>query len=399
MRCCGAEAAHVSASVFAIVIGVVVFVVFYGGILALAVRWSRALLRRKSEALSQQLQRLGAVAVGPAHVAGLYAGVEAHFTLGGRPLTTVVRYVSRSLVRASIRVRTGPLPAVRFFPERGLDRLGKALGVSREVQTGDAAFDGACYVDSADSDEVVLRLLAAPSAREAITALLRAGFRVETSERGVEVFLVQFASKRLADVNLQPAAEGLLELAQHLPRFDSGELKPTRGPVATALVVWGLVVLMVGAITVTSLAGAVEGQSVDTLFDAVFYVVAGGGAWLLLMVALVFFLRGTSRAGRVLSAVGLMSLLLVPPLVGAGLQWVNRALDASPGTPQAVTVWNKGTRAHHVVYVQSWTSRYGKTEVPVTRAVYDQLQPGSPFTVQVHPGRLGVAWMERVRQL
>ena len=54
--------------------------------------------------------------------------------------------------------------------EHALDRLGKRLGIDREVQTGDAAFDAAVYIESDAADADVLRLFADARVRSTLMA-------------------------------------------------------------------------------------------------------------------------------------------------------------------------------------------------------------------------------------
>ena len=107
-----------------------------------------------------------------------------------------------------------------------MDRFGKLLGVNREVQTGDAEFDRQCYVDSPESDEVVKRLLAPPAVRSGISALLKLGFRVQTSTRGLEAYQVVSAYAKLRDFSSGEGAQRLLELADVMPPFDGVSPRP-----------------------------------------------------------------------------------------------------------------------------------------------------------------------------
>ncbi|MGZ3450769.1 MAG: hypothetical protein ACXVEF_14300 [Polyangiales bacterium] len=64
------------------------------------------------------------------------------------------------------------LPLARFRRERMSDRDAKETGVSRELQTGDQAFDDAVYIESDCADSDLLVLLASPHVRAAIVELL-----------------------------------------------------------------------------------------------------------------------------------------------------------------------------------------------------------------------------------
>jgi len=201
------------------VVGVALYLGGAAGILWLVPRSSRNLLDRKQAALTAGLQSAGASSRGTTE-GGLYQGTDVSFELGGREVISNVRFVSESWVRANLRVKTGPLPWAIFSAERAVDRFGKLLGVNREVQTGDAEFDRQCYVDSPESDEVVKRLLAPPAVRSGISALLKLGFRVQTSTRGLEAYQVVSAYAKLRDFSSGEGAQRLLELADVMPPFD-----------------------------------------------------------------------------------------------------------------------------------------------------------------------------------
>jgi hypothetical protein len=71
----------------------------------------------------------------------------------------------------------GPRPlAIELSPESDDDRRAKQSGISREVQTGDAAFDETVYVTSARSDRLVHAVLASSDLRRAVLTLFDAYF-------------------------------------------------------------------------------------------------------------------------------------------------------------------------------------------------------------------------------
>src|SRR3990167_4893905 len=150
--------------------GLLVVVLVVAGVFGFFVllrRLSRSLLDRQEEALVASLTAAGATHKGTKR-GGLYEGNEVAFELAGCDVLVNARYDSRSLVRVGLLVKTGFLPWAVFSAEKGLHHFGKKLGISRELQTGDAAFDQHCYVDSPEQDEVLKRLLADDAAREAI---------------------------------------------------------------------------------------------------------------------------------------------------------------------------------------------------------------------------------------
>lgn len=71
------------------------------------------------------------------------------------------------------RPGTWGLPPITLRREGKLDRRGKALGLNREVQIGEARFDAAVYIVSAAPDVTIREVLAPAEARAAVTAMLQ----------------------------------------------------------------------------------------------------------------------------------------------------------------------------------------------------------------------------------
>src|SRR5207253_2532663 len=67
-----------------------------------------------------------------------------------------------------LRLPTAALPRMEFRRERGLDRFGKTVGLNRELQTGNAEFDAAVYIESDASAEAVKPFLDQPQLRAAV---------------------------------------------------------------------------------------------------------------------------------------------------------------------------------------------------------------------------------------
>lgn len=72
----------------------------------------------------------------------------------------------------TIDALTSGFPTITFTRESRDERKAKASGQTREVQTGDAAFDETIYIDTDVADEDVHVVLASPAVRAAIVDLL-----------------------------------------------------------------------------------------------------------------------------------------------------------------------------------------------------------------------------------
>lgn len=365
------------------------------GFIALVVRLSRSMLDAKEAALLAGLSSAGAT-VKATKQGGLYEGNDVLLELEGRELIVNAKYVSRSLIRANLLVKTGFLPWAIFSRERAVHRVGKSLGISREVQTGDEAFDTQCYVDSPERDETVKRLLADASVREAVLGLLALGFLVQTSTRGVEAFQVVPVSGSMKDVRSADAARHLLKLASAVPGFGGLAFK-TPGAVRNVPLAVLVLVLTVGGFLSSLALEDMLGVTLNR--GAVLALVVGCGAalWAATLALLSLVARGSSNGMQALLFSGLLTLFGVAPLgatLGVGL---NQRLDSGAVVTHQVRVLEKHTRRdqHHVM-VEPWESGGTKVRVEATCEAFDPLTVGDVVTVKVHPGALGLTWVEKL---
>lgn len=374
---------------------VVLVVAGLAGFFALLGRLSRALLARKEEALVEGLTAAGATRKGT-RLGGLYEGNEVAFELDGGAVTVNARYVSRNLVRVGLLVKTHFLPWAVFSPEKQLHRLGKSLGLNREVQTGDAEFDHHCYVDSPEADEVLKRLLADAPSREAIAGLLKLGFQVQTSTQGVEAFQLVPLHAGRSEVKAAEATRLLARLAGSVPTLDEHAFKPpgaARNRPLAALVALLTVVGAGGALALEPTLGVTVNRAA-----AMALAVGGGlGLWAAGVALLSVVARGSSNGLRALVVSALVTLLGLPALGGTLLLWANQRLDGAPPAAHQVTVRAKHTSgSQHRVEVDSWEAGGRAVHVEASWVAFEQLHVGDVTGVTVHPGALGLAWVERL---
>ncbi|MFO0595612.1 MAG: hypothetical protein U0228_09915 [Myxococcaceae bacterium] len=380
-----------------VAVGVLAYVALLGLIVFFAVRWSRSILTKKSTVLGAGLEGLGAKKTGEVKRGGLYAGTDVHYEFGGRKVTVNVAYVSRSYVKASVRVDTGPLPYAVLFPEKAVDRFGKVIGLNREVQTGDQAFDDACYVDTSEDDAVVKRLLESPEVRDDLKKLVSLGYKVCTSERGLELFQIVYALTPLDAQHLAPALEVLPHLAGKLPSFEGATLK---GPGAFRK--YGLAWLVFGAmfagVMITGAASGASGTTVEGVKLVSLVLGVGGLAWVAFNAAVAFAVRGTSNAMRMLLVSAVVTAFGVPSGAGAVAVLLNQSLDGSAPTMREVKVLKlRCRRDSSAVVVDNWVVTGQRLEVHVSKAVCDGAKEGDVLQVPEHPGAFGIVWAERVK--
>ncbi len=378
------------------VVGAAAYVGFLAAIIFLAVRWSRTILQRKADALGAPLVTAGARLVATAPRGGLYTGRESEYELAGRRVFINAYYVSRSFVRVHLRMPSAPMPWVTLYPEGAFQRLGKTLGINREVQLGDAAFDDAVYVDAAEkNDDHVRALLTPPAVRAALGELLSLGYKVEFSPTGVAAFQVVYASVKIDGSTAARVAAALQRIVDAAPRFDAAALTASkgffaRGPIAMVLagIGAGLALLVVGGV----LSG--RGEPIDT--SAAGPVLAAGGAvWVAYVVGLLLIVRGTSSAFAKLLVGAFLGLFTLPAGTAVVLTGLNRTLDASPAEVHAVAVRRMSGRNHNL-YVESWRPDHAEERLSTTHEFFDSVHVGDRVEVRSHPGRFGWPWAEAV---
>ncbi len=135
--------------------------------------------------------------------------------------------------RGDGRARAGVRPLFVLRRETRLDRLGKRLGLCREIQTGDPVFDARVYVEADAIGGDVRAVLGDPAFRRAVLDLLDAGtHRVELDGKGL-------AAARTCAEHGEPVVESRAHRedrrAAHgragaLPLFGAGRVARRRTP-------------------------------------------------------------------------------------------------------------------------------------------------------------------------
>jgi hypothetical protein len=382
---------------FGVAIGVTLYVALLGAIIYFSIRWSRRRMEEKAAPLQAALAGAGARFVADGPKGGLYEGQEREYDYGGRHVFVGAWYVSQYQIRANLRVATAErLPWVAIFPEGSVERLGKAIGLNREVQTGDAAFDDAAYVDTVEDDAPVQRLLENAALRDAARELIAHGYKVQLSERGVEAYEIVGTGQPVDGSRTAVAVGHLGVIADALPSFEGRKVKGktlARMAIPTVLAVWVWVPAML-------LAGVFGGTADETLDKGPAVAVGlafGGACWLVYCLALALSVRGRSYAFRVVLLGAALGLLGVPALGGTALHWLNQRLDTSAAEVHPATILRlSNDRSDHYAHVLSWRPDKDRERIGVTHAVYGRLRAGQTIRVRVHRGAFGWAWVEKV---
>jgi hypothetical protein len=382
-------------AVVGIVLGVLVYLAFIGAMITLSVRWSRRLLKRKSDALLTGMS--GAKQLGAPAASGLYTGAETEYEVNGQRVWVNARYVSRSFVRATLRIAGGPYPFLVVFPEGKVERFGKAIGLNREVQTGDKEFDDLAYLDTIDTDENVTRVVESAAVRGAISDLLRLGYKVQLSSRGVEAFQVVYVLDPVDGGRSADAVAALGRLAAALPTFSAEQLavyRPARRVVfAVALMLSWFIGILIAGLSERQIARTLD----EGLVGAVF-VLGGGLVWCAYVLGLVLLLRGRTYAMRTLLISAGIAIIGVPMGGGALILLANQLLDkSSPSVHELIVLEHKRTRKSGCrLTVPGWNGADPVTLVMHHKGGDEVLPKGSAVTVRSHPGAFGWEWVEPI---
>lgn len=141
------------------------------------------------------------------------------FTVNGMPVQLALDFDSGVVSGLSMRVTleragAGDGASIKLRRENREDREGKTRGINREVQLEDKPFDDAVYVDATATDAEVRRILAKPSRRQAVLALLQTTGKVEVSAQAVSAIWSKASPRSpFEPANVLEALRQLLTLA------------------------------------------------------------------------------------------------------------------------------------------------------------------------------------------
>ena len=283
--------------------------------------------------------------------------------------------------------------------ETSMDRLGKRLGLNREAQTGDDAFDAQIYIETDAPDALVRATLQDAELRQSVQALMRLGFgRVTLFEPRAMIHARQHpiqTSSGQALLALHPQVQRLLtSMTGRLPHVQLPQ--GARAPMNLAELLW--FGLLLSAVAVAIIFGVRYTQH-PVLGDELMWTSLGVGtlAWLVALPALVLALRGRSTSFRLFVMWALLLLPLMPLGSSLGARWINASLDPHP------------TQVHQVQVLRKWRSGKNNTScnvelrghreqrqdsLQIECAIYKRLSVGQRVPLRVGPGRLGQPWIK-----
>lgn len=285
--------------------------------------------------------------------------------------------------------------------EGKLDKLSKKMGLSREFQTGDTAFDSEFFITSEDH-LLCGDVFTKSNIRELIRSVIKDS-SIKISLKGVKLSL------KISPVRIQSLGENgfgettyktLSAISQVLPALVT--IPKPISPIST--IPWKRVITLSPFIlAVTGIAliipGLVVFEPVDTwplLQDS---LKLGGALFFGYIATAYSLLKGRSSAHKELLIIFAIGLFACPLLAFGGLATMNGISDVND--PQIIVTqitrkWEKtGKDRKFVIEVETWNPPGGRKTFTVSSKLFHAVTPGSSkLKLSVKPGALGYPWVE-----
>jgi len=290
--------------------------------------------------------------------------------------------------------------------ETGQDRIGKALLINREAQTGDQPFDDRVYIETDAPSSLVEALLGQPEVRSRVLRWLNEGWsavRFFDATDTVALVVNPATQAHFDPGRVHADFQEMESLRDDLPKVTHRMLRRPPRTLATWTTVLTIVILVVGW------ALALLASNVWSPLETNVYLICitvGFGLWMASVPMLGLLLRGRSDSFRKL--VTNVALLLVggPPMVVGIALALNGALDGAEPVEHRVEVlkmWvTSGKSTSYHVKVRHWEPGEKPLKLRVSESTYRDLRTtgGSPdrATVVVYPGLFGWTWWDEIRR-
>ena len=291
------------------------------------------------------------------------------------------------------RPDSGDTPRIVLRAEGAVDRGGKALGISHELQLGDPDFDAAVYIESEAPDALVAQVLAAAPVRAAAVALVRgpAG-EVQLGEGRVTARLeaVQLTADAARAVVAPLRA---LATAMAVPKD-----MPTRAEIIGRRQVGHIFGIAFAWLVTLTLAVVVRPPQVLTWGAVLAALGLGVVLWLGVCAGLARILRGASDSMRwVLLSAAVFA--LTTPFAGMKLALLaNASLDGGPETAARhnVSVADR-SETRVLLDIEGLVPGEPRTRVALTTFTHPESADGTKLII-TRPGALGWRWLVDVRR-
>jgi len=285
------------------------------------------------------------------------------------------------------------------WPESAWERFFKRIGMTRETQTGDDAFDRRFYIDSR-TPQFARECMASPERREAVRHLLdMKAASVRHSDKFLSVKWEGNGSHARAVSRLREAIEALAALGKDFPPYHEpapfSEVPQAGRPYRPVVIALAAVSFVFGPILLIAANSAYPPLEPWALF--LFSLKCSLPALGIFLFFSGWALAGHSRSHRDFLLTGFAALagFLLLGYGAAGLY--NGMSDTSVPAEHAALVLNKEVHtsknpSYHL-YVQSWRAGHEPEDLRAGYKVYQKVIPGKDrVRVVTQPGKLGFEW-------
>ncbi len=345
--------------------------------------------QRRTRAFEEARRALGGSEID----AGPYR-VRVDLTVGGKNQPPAL---CLSLGRATVGGET-----ILLRRETARDRLGKSLGLNREVELGDDGFDAAIYIESDAPDAEVRALLAREEVRRAVVEIISLGYTDVAVSPPTAALLARRNNPK--EVHLTPAAIRRVAalLAVIAPALPARAEAPRDEPIAILIArVVGVLVLLVAGFAGAPLASFAHARwPTFTLAPYWQGIPAAFGLFVVAVVAAALRFRGRSTSFRNLCWLAAALAYAVPSYTMAAAFTLNGALDGTPPVHRASRVlssfFTTGKKPAHHLRLAPFPGSEGELELALEPDAYPHLAEGRTVTVKVATGALGWPWIQSI---
>lgn len=295
---------------------------------------------------------------------------------------------------------------IRMHAESATDRAFKAIGIANEIQTGDPEFDKKVYV-TCDHPHVATVLTETPALRQAVVRMLDDGYR-RISFDGAVVTARRSAGAEPDDGDLA-MLKNLRDASARLSDAPPGRTGDRF--LWKALIVEGVIWSIAGYAIGSVLEVIFKREDVHVSYTQLWSIALTVAvvAFLSLLVAIVLWLRGSSRGHRVIVESAVVLLLSLPVASVQAVADTNRALDTTTTIvertyTQCETRRHRGrrsTRYSYHLHLNANDDFAGPTmpdQIEVVRSLCTAAKnrgPG-PVTITIGSGRWGIRWYRSI---
>lgn len=325
------------------------------------------------------------------------------FTFEGERCYRLLHKNKSAVVATTFEVELPIRPVFKLCRESRVDKFFKTLGLSEEIQSGDAAFDDLIYIMS-DSAAFSHEVRQDARTRELITSLFQEGARsVEADSKSL---WIKGKGDLSANENIQRLA---IQLKKQLADIDRHFVTSTFDPfvakaVAIEALIWSLAAYAAsGFFQWTITPEDVHLDQMALFRKGLWY---GAGAAIILLVLVVALLRGSSRGHRVLVESALV-LGLSLPIGGVGVvSDINTNFDKSQPVFVERTIYGTEKRKHTGRRGRTWYSYHlflappeQEEVIPVPSNVqipaedFSVAYKGGRVRIEIGRGRLRLPWI------